>query len=311
MKIVFFGTGKFGLPALKKLAGSNHEIAAVATQPDAKKGRGHNVQPTLIKAFIEQTAPAIDVFQPPDISDNAFLDSLRGKDADMFVVVDYSQLLRKGLLDMPKRYCINLHPSLLPKYRGAAPVNWAILNGEEVTGNTVIKMVERMDAGEVIMQEEIKIADDENAAELSDRLSQSGAELILKTLDIIERGQEHFLKQDEDAVTYARKLQKKDGEIDWATPAMDIVRKVKGMQPWPGAFTYLNRKRLKIIEACVSDSEKEEVIGGIVCDEKKIVIGTAKGALSVKVLQFEGKKIMGADEFLRGYSLKKGTVLGG
>ncbi|MFH1552518.1 MAG: methionyl-tRNA formyltransferase [Candidatus Omnitrophota bacterium] len=309
MKIIFFGTGKFGLPSLKKLHKSSHEIVAVVTQPDKKKGRGWSVRPTPIKAFVEQAAPGMDVFQPEKASDAQFIDSLRKMDADIFVVIDYGQLLDKDLLDVPRKCCVNLHPSLLPKYRGAAPVNRAILNGEEETGNTVIRMTERMDAGSVIMQEKTEIGEDEDAEDLLERLSYSGADLLLKALSAIESGEECLSEQDESAAAYAPKLGKKEGEIDWTVSAQEVVRKVRAMQPWPGAFTHLDSRTLKVIHAAEDDASESSSSPGTISDETKFIVNTGKGSVRVTMLQLEGKKAMTSAEFLRGHPAKKGTVL--
>ena len=310
MKIIFFGTGKFGLPALKKLIESGHEIAAVVTQPDRKRGRGWNVQPAPVKAFMEQISPGIDILQPGKASDQAFVDSLKEIGADVFVVVDYGQLLNREILELPGKYCINLHPSLLPRYRGASPVNRAILNGDTETGNTVIRMTERMDAGSMIMQEETGITEHENAVMLLERLSRSGAGLLLKTLEVIEAGKESFNEQDESAASYAPKLEKSEGEIDWTRPAVEIARKVRGMQPWPGAFTCFNGKTLKILEAGIADAGEKPGAPGTIHDEKEFVVNTGKGAVRVNKLQLAGKKAMTREEFLRGHQLKKDATLG-
>ena len=309
MKIVFFGTGKFGLPALKKLLKSSHEVAAVVTAPDRKKGRGWNIQPMPVKAFLEQAAPGMDIFQPAKALEAAFIGSLKGIGADIFVVVDYGRLLGKEILEVPRKYCVNLHPSLLPRYRGASPVNWAILNGEEETGNTVIRMTERMDAGSIIMQETTKIGGDENVVDLLERLSRRGADLLSKALDAIEAGQERFREQDENAVSYAPKLEKKQGRIDWAASAPEIIRKVRGMQPWPGAFTYLDGRMIKILKAGPAGAGADAGTPGTVCGEGKFIVNTGSGAVRINILQLEGKKAMTSDEFLRGYRLRKGAML--
>jgi len=310
MKIIFFGTGKFGLPTLKKLMQSRHDVLAVVTQPDSSKGRGWNVLPTSVKAFIEKAAPDIEVLQPSNVSDAVFTDHMRSKDADVFVVVDYGQFLDKELLELPKKYSVNLHPSLLPAYRGAAPVNWAILNGDRETGNTVIKMAEKMDAGDIIAQEKTPISEEENAPELIERLAKSGADLLLKTLDLIESGKARPMAQDEAKVSYAPKLQKKDGKIDWEKPASDLIRKIKGMQPWPDAFTLIDGKVLKIFKASVLATGEEEGTPGTVLDENEFVVKAGKDALRIDVLQVEGKRKMPRKEFLRGQKIARGKVLG-
>ncbi len=244
MRIVFFGSGDFGEPTLKKLLESKHEVAAVVTQPDRKKGRGWNVQPTPYKAFMEQAAPGVEVLQPEKVSDPELAVDLRKIEADVFIVIDYGQFLSKEILSVPKKYCINLHPSLLPKYRGAAPINRALMDGEKTTGNTVMKMNERMDAGDIILQEATPVLKDEDAVLLSARLADMGAALVMKALELIEQGSEKPSVQDEKSATYAKKLTKEDGLIDWSKSTEEIMRRVKGARPWPGAFTALDGKML-------------------------------------------------------------------
>ncbi|MBU1084488.1 MAG: methionyl-tRNA formyltransferase, partial [Candidatus Omnitrophica bacterium] len=274
MKIIFFGTGDFGLSTLKRLIKSGHDIAAVVTQPDKKKGRGMGVHPTPVKALIEDTMPGTDVLQPGKLT-GEFIEDIKRPEADVFVVVDYGKILPVSVLELPKRYCINLHPSLLPKYRGSSPVNQAILNGDAVTGNTVIKINERMDAGEILLQEEFIIGKDEDALSLSERLSAHGAELIIKTLDMIAAGKETLTAQDESEATYAAKLKKEDGEIDWTRTAEEIDRKIRGLKPWPGAFTYINGKMLKILEAEIAPAQKDIMLAGTVFLDKERLLVSA------------------------------------
>ncbi|NQT32910.1 MAG: methionyl-tRNA formyltransferase [Candidatus Omnitrophica bacterium] len=310
MRIVFFGTGKFGLPSLKKLLESDHEIVAVVTQPDRKKGRGWNIQASPVKAFIEQAAPAAGVLQPVKASDRSFISSLRERDTDLFVVIDYGQILSREVLDIPKKYCINLHPSLLPKYRGASPVNWTVINGESETGNTVIKIDERMDAGEVIMQEKLTVAKEDDAEVLLDKLSLKGVELLIKALEEIESGTESFSPQDESAASYAPKLKKEDGQIDWSLTSSRIICKTKGLKPWPVAFTYLEGKTLKILEAEDANNITEALAPGTICDKNEFIVKTGDGAIKINKLQMEGKRVMPSSEFLKGYRTGKGIVLG-
>ncbi|MFQ5952776.1 MAG: methionyl-tRNA formyltransferase, partial [Candidatus Omnitrophota bacterium] len=204
---------------------------------------------------------------------------------------------------------VNLHPSLLPKYRGAAPVNWAILNGENETGNTVIKLTERMDAGSIIAQEKTPINDEESALDLFKRLSQNGGQLVLKALEMIEADEVHLVEQDEGAVSYAPKLEKKQGEIEWGRPALEIVRKIRGTQPWPGAFTFLEGKMLKILRAKIVKAERGGK-PGCVCDERDFIVISGEDAVQVEEVQLEGKKAMSRNEFLRGHKLKKDLILG-
>lgn len=310
MRIIFFGSGDFGLPTLKKLLESRHEVVAVVTQPDKKKGRGWNVQPALYRAFMEQSAPAIEVLQPERLSDASLVADLKAFDADLFVVIDYGRFLPTEVLSMPKKYCVNLHPSLLPRYRGAAPVNRLLMNGEKLTGNTVIKVNERMDAGDIIMREETPVLKGEDAELLAARLSGMGAVLMLKALDIIEKGEERPVPQDEGDATYAPKLTKQDGEIDWKKGAEEILWKIKGAKPWPGAYTYLDGKVLKVHKAKPAEHIFTDALPGTVVDANYFVVRCGEGFLEMSEVQLEGKRPMSAGEFLRGYEVREGQVLG-
>jgi len=310
MRIVFFGTGEYGIPTLKRLLESKHEVLAIVTQPDKKKGRGWNVFPTPIKASAEKAAPHVEVLQPLKVNDAEFREHLKAKDADLFIVIDYGQFLGKELLALPKKFCINLHPSLLPQYRGAAPVNWAIMNGESETGTTVFRMNERMDAGDIIVQYSTKMKKDETAPELLERLAQVGATVMMKALDLIGTGDFEFRKQEESLATKAPKLVKNDGRIEWAKPADVILRKIRAMQPWPGAFTLINGDMLKVWSAHEVPETKAVGTPGTVIDSEKFVIKAGEGIIEIDTLQLEGKRIMKKYEFLRGYDVPHGTVLG-
>ncbi|MCK4852115.1 MAG: methionyl-tRNA formyltransferase [Candidatus Omnitrophica bacterium] len=311
MRIIFFGTGKFGLPSLKKLLHSRHDILAVVTRPDTKKGRrGTDVLPAPVRAYAEKAAPGVEIFQPPDVSDPGFVERVEKERPDVFVVVDYGCLLGEELLGIPEKCGVNLHPSLLPKYRGAAPVNWAIMNGEKETGNTVIQMTERMDAGSIIVQERTLIGENEKAQELLERLAKSGAALLMKALDMIESEDLQLAEQDDAGATAAPRLRKQDGRIEWGDPALRIVRKVRAMQPWPGAFTLLNGRTLKILEAEAVSVVGEGLLPGAIMDNVEFIVKTGEDAVRIDALQLEGKKIMRREEFLRGYRLTRGVILG-
>lgn len=313
MKIIFFGTGGFCLPVFKKLLKSRHEILAIVTQPDKRKGRGWNVQISSLKALAEKTLPGIKIFQPEKLTDNGFIDIFKPAaiDADIFVVIDYGRLLPLEVLSLARRYCINLHPSLLPKYRGASPINRAILNGERETGVTIIKMNECMDSGDILMQEKVTIEEKDDSVSLTEKLSQKGSWLMLKALDAIESGRATFIKQNEKEATYAAKLEKGEGKIDWSMSAEKINRKIKALQPWPGAFTRLNNRRLKIFEAEVVETRDVCDNPGAICGgDNLFLVSTGNKNIRIIRLQIEGKKVMTAKEFLKGHKLKKGEVLG-
>ncbi len=310
MKIIFFGTGKFGLKTLEKLIASDHDVVAIVTQPDKKKGRGWETRPTLIKSFLEGSGSKIEIYQPEKASDDSFIEKINKLSADVFVVVDYGQILSKQVLDIPKKYAINLHPSLLPKYRGATPINQTILNGDNVAGVTVINMTERMDAGEIILQDRVDIDEEMDAVKLSSELSVKGAGIILKVLDLIAAGNEVLTEQNEEEALYAKRLNKDYGEINWRESSYDICRKIKGLKPWPGTYTHIDGKRLKIIDAVISDFVPDKSVPGLLFFGEDLLICTGDGAISIKEVQLEGKKVVSQGEFVRGYSIKKGTVLG-
>lgn len=310
MRIVFFGTGKFGIPTLERLVESRHKVAAVVSQPDRKKGRGMKIQPTPVKKFVWTSRPEIEVIQPEKASEKGFIEHIKTLKADVFVVIDYGQILKKELLEVPSKYCINLHPSLLPRYRGPSPVAWAILNGDKQTGNTVVKMNEKMDAGDIVLQKKAPIREDDTAGELLERLSYEGAELVLKAIEIIDSKAENIVPQNEKTATYAPKLTRDMGMIDWRDDAESIARKVRAMQPWPGAFTYLDGKVLKIIEVEAHDPRSTETDAGKVSAGEEFVVSACKGRIYIKMLQLEGKKVMSQEEFLRGYRIKANTILG-
>lgn len=311
MKIVFFGTGDFGIPTLKSLLSSPYELAAAVTRSDTRKGRGWNIVPTPVKDIMEKVAPGIPVLQPVKLSDPDFIENLKKFDADIFVVVDYGRILPSEVLNIPRKFCVNLHPSLLPLYRGPAPVNRAVLSGDKVTGNTVIKMNERMDSGDIIVQERIDTGEYDTADVLENKLSLRGAALILKALGLIDSGNASFVAQDESKATYAAKLEKQEGKIDWNLPASEIALKVRGLRPWPGAYTFLNGKVLKVLQASACDMPKGKFAPGeILSAGAKFIVSTKEGALRVAKLQLEGKKAMTSDEFLKGHQGLAGKVLG-
>lgn len=309
MKLIFFGTSEFAVPSLLKIINSKHELMAVVTRPDRKKGRKLIVAPPPVKAALKNKS--IPLHQPQAVSAQDMVKILKGYNADLFVVVSFGQILKKELLSVPKICCINLHASLLPKYRGAAPINWAVINGDVETGVTIIRMNEFMDRGDMILTKEIAILDSDNSESLTEKLSNAGSSLLLESIDSIASGKTKFIKQDEKKATSAPKLKKEDGLIDWHVGAFEIHNRVRGLVPWPGAFTHYKSKFLKIWESGFSQNKVDQkYIGSVTAiGSDGIRIGTKKGELIVKLLQLEGGKKLGADEFLRGHKLKIGDRL--
>lgn len=303
MNIVFFGTSKFAVPNLKKLIASNHKVLAVVTQPDRKKGRHLKLSISPIKETALKNN--IRLWQPELLDDN-FINELKKLKADLFIVIAYGRILKKEVLEVPLIYSINLHASLLPKYRGAAPINWAIINGEAKTGVTIIKMNEKMDEGDIISSKEADILPEDNSFTLDEKLSEIGAKLLSETLGVIEKRKEKFIKQDSKKASYAKKLNKEDGLIDWKKSAFEIHNKVRGTLPWPGAHTIFNGKILKILETELL-KEKIGKPGEAVKAEGELIIGAGNGSLKILELQLEAGKKMDASSFMRGHDVSKGV----
>ena len=290
MKIIFFGSSEFAVPALEGL-----DVALVVTQPDRKKGRSQKISSTAVK--MKADSLKIQTFQPEDVNSEKSIEFLKGLGADVFVVVSFGQILSKKLLDLPKLYALNVHASLLPKYRGAAPINWAIANGEKETGITIIKMNEKMDEGDIVLKEAVSINKDEDATQLSDKLSKKGAEVLLKCLD----SSINFEKQDSSKATYAPKLKKEDGLIDWNWSAEKIHNRIRAFVPWPGCFTHLDKKILKIYKASARPEPSDKKPGTILEITKEYIsVSAGKGILNIKELQLESKRRMSVKEFIPG-----------
>lgn len=314
MKIVFMGTPEFSVPVLEALVSAGHEVVLAVTQPDREKGRGKEVAMSPVK--IAALAHGIPVFQPQRIrlEEDALRAFLTEHPADVGVVVAFGQLLPQSVLDMPKYGCINIHASLLPQYRGAAPIQQAVLDGCAESGVTTMQMDAGLDTGDILLQRKIELAPDETGGSLHDRLSALGAELILETLEQLEAGTLTRTPQAGEA-TFVGRLDKEMGRIDWKMPAAVIERQVRGMDPWPSAFTFRGGKLLKIWKA-----ETAEWPGGIPANampgsvfaagKNYFDVVTGNGLLRVLKVQPEGKKMMDADAYLRGYPLKEGTLLG-
>ncbi|MBI5144223.1 MAG: methionyl-tRNA formyltransferase, partial [Candidatus Omnitrophica bacterium] len=281
MNIVFFGTSEFALPTLRLLSDSRHKVLALVTQPDRKKGRRLKTSPPPAKVL--GLAKNIPVYQPQDASSPDAIEYLKRLDVDLFVVVSFGQILKEGVLSIPKLYSINLHGSLLPEYRGAAPTNWAIINGERTSGVTVIRMNERMDEGDIILQREVRIGEEDTNITLSEKLSELGREALSEAIGLIEKSSVTFTKQDSAKASYAPKLKKEDGIIDWSDLALKIHNKVRGLIPWPGAYTHFEGRILKIWETEGLDSPFDRIVkNGEVIDiikNKGMVIKTGSDSL--------------------------------
>ena len=311
MRVVFMGTPDFAVGTLEALLQSRHQVVAVVTQPDKPKGRGKAMQFTAVKEVAVRAE--IPVLQPKKVREPEVVEEIRQFHPDVIVVVAFGQLIPKAILDMPQYGCVNVHASLLPKYRGAAPIQWAVIDGEEKSGVTTMQMDEGLDTGDMLLTEEVVLDSQETGGSLFDKLSEVGAGLLLKTLDELEAGNVHPQKQPKESTTaYAAMLTKKMGEIDWTKSAVQIERLVRGLNPWPSAYTHLGQKTLKIWRAVVYplSEQKKEPGTVILMDKKHFGVQTGDGMLEILELQLEGKKRMDADAFLRGYQLENGTKLG-
>ncbi|MEK7742016.1 MAG: methionyl-tRNA formyltransferase [Nitrospirota bacterium] len=302
MRIVFFGTPLFAVPSLKALIQAGEEISAVVTQPDRKKGRGHLLSQSPVKQLAVKNG--INVLQPEKMNDVAFLNELLSIKPELIVVVAYGKILTEEILRLPQLGCINVHASLLPKYRGAAPIAWAIINGEKKTGITTMLMDRGLDTGDILLQAELEISDEDTTETLSIRLSELGASLILKTISGIKDGSLKPQKQSGGAA-YAHIIKKEDGLVNWSKTAAELSNFVRGMHPWPGAYCYLNGEMIKLIG--VKSIAGSGMAGRIEkAHNGEFIAGTGSGLLSIVELQPQNKKVMPASAFLQGRNINEG-----
>lgn len=315
--VVFMGTPDFAVGTLQALIASDaYQVQAVFTQPDKPKGRGKAVAMTPVKEVAAEAG--IPVYQPVKIREPQWLEILKELAPDVIVVVAFGQIIPKSILTLPKYGCINVHASLLPMYRGAAPIQWAVINGDSESGVTTMRMDEGLDTGDMILKEVVKLEEKETGGSLFDKLSKTGAELLIRTLEAIASGTASYEKQPEESPTpYAAMLTKQDGAIDWTKSAREIECLIRGLNPWPSAFTKFHGKTLKIWVAEVEAEDTntdlaENVAPGEIVEVSKttLKVQTGAGILSIRELQLEGKKRMEADAFLRGYPVQIGEQLG-
>jgi methionyl-tRNA formyltransferase len=305
MRIIFFGTPDFAVPSLQALFESGNDIVTVVTQPDRVKGRGHVMSQPPVKEFAARKG--IPVIQPQSVRSPAFFEDLAALDPDVISVVAYGRIIPPQILKLPPFGCINVHGSLLPRYRGAAPIQWSIINGDEKTGITTMLMDEGLDTGDMLLQEETVITDDDNAFTLGSRLSEMGALLLVKTLKGLQDHSIMPLPQKGEP-TYAPPLKKEDGKIDWSMPAKKISGLIRGTYPWPGAYCYIAGEKITIIRAGVAGDICDGVHGSIVkVSGAEMLVATGGGVLSVSEVKPEGKRSMSASAFLNGRRIKEGT----
>jgi methionyl-tRNA formyltransferase len=306
LRIVFFGTPEFAVPSLRALLDGEDEVVGVVCQPDKPSGRGHKLATSPVKDLA--TAHALPVLQPPKLRTEDALTPLRELQPDLIVVAAYGKILPPSILTLPRLGCINVHASLLPKYRGAAPIQWAILRGETVTGITIMQMNEGMDTGDILLQRETPIGDDETYGELQARLANLGAVALRQALSSLKRGELRPRPQDDAAATAAPMIQKEDGRIDWSRRAIDIARAVRAYNPWPSATTTLGGTLLKIHRADVV-ATTSGAPGTVHVRGSDTVVACGEGALRIDQLQLAGRKSLSAAEFIRGVRIASGARL--
>ncbi len=311
MNIVFMGTPDFSVPCLKSIIKAGHNVLGVFTQPDKPKNRGHKMQMTPVKECALENG--IEVFQPVSLrkgeDGERSLEILKSLNPDCIVVVAYGQILPKAILDIPKHGCVNVHASLLPQYRGAAPIQRCIMNGEKLTGVTTMYMAEGLDTGDMILKEEVNITDDMTASQLHDILSETGARLIAETLDRIEKGNAPRTPQTDENTCYASMIQKEDCRIDFSKSADTVYNQIRGLSSSPCAFTFLEGKRLKVYFGEKLDITTDKSAGTVI-NAEGLCVACGEGALRLTDIMLEGGKRMKDSDFLRGRKIKEGTVLG-
>jgi methionyl-tRNA formyltransferase len=308
LRIVFFGTPEFAIPSLRALLAGADEVVGVVCQPDRPAGRGQRLAVPPVKQLAQQSR--VPLLQPDKLRAPEFQDALRAWAPDLIVVAAYGKILPKNILDLPAHGCINVHASLLPRYRGAAPIQWAIVRGETVTGVTIMQMSDRMDAGDILLQRETPIGDHETYGELQARLADLGARALTDALAQLHTGALTRRVQDESQVTLAPMIKKDDGRLDWTQPAAALARMVRAFNPWPSAFTTVGGKLLKIHRAHAVAAAPAAMPGTVTATGDGIAVSTGDGMLVLDDVQLEGRKRMGAAEFARGGGVKVGNVLG-
>lgn len=300
------GTPDFAVGTLEEIIRAGHEVVLAVTQPDKPKGRGKAMQFPPVKECA--LTHDIEVFQPKRIRDDANVEYLKKYHADIIIVAAFGQILPKSILDMPRYGCVNVHASLLPKYRGAAPIQWAVINGDAITGVTTMRMDVGLDTGDMIAKREVRVAEDETGGSLFDKLADVGAKLCVETMDMLEKGTATFTPQNNEMSTHTSMITKELGNIDWKKPAVEIERLIRGLNPWPSAYTHLNNKTFKIWKAKVVTEDSDYQPGCIVrADKHDLIVQTGAGQLALLEVQLEGKKRMEADAFLRGNQVEVGT----
>lgn len=310
MKIVFMGTPEFAVPCLQAVIDKGYEVAAVVTQPDRAKGRGNKLTPPPVKVLAEQHQ--IEVLQPEKVKTPEFVELLKELAPDVIVVVAFGQLLSQAILDIPPKGCINVHGSLLPRYRGAGPIQWSIINGDKTTGVTTMYMDKGLDTGDMILKQEFEIWDTDTYESLGQRMADIGARTLLDTLELIREDKAPRTPQDAALATYAPMLDKNIGKIDWSKTSREVFNLIRGTYPWPGTYSFYQGKKFKIFNVEIFEEEKDNEEQGKLVEVCKdyIRVSCRKGFIKIKELQFENEKRMGVEAYLRGHNMDVNTVLG-
>lgn len=310
MRVIFMGTPDFAVGTLEEIIKAGHEVVLVVSQPDKAVGRSKALRYTPVKACALEHG--IEVYQPQKVRDSECIERLRTYHPDIIIVEAFGQIIPRAILDMPRYGCVNVHASLLPSYRGAAPIQWAVINGEKVSGVTTMQMNEGLDTGDMLLKVEIPLDEKETGGSLHDKLAEAGARLCVETLDALKAGTVTPEKQGDSPTAYAKMLDKHMGKIDWKMSAKEIERLIRGLNPWPSAYTRWNEndKGMKIWEAEVAEGQTDKAAGTVVEVAKDgFFVQTGDGLLKITALQIPGKKRMDAAAFLRGYQMETGTVL--
>ncbi len=309
MKIVFMGTPDFAVEPLEAILAAGYQVELVVSQPDKPKGRGKKLQPTPVKAAAEKHG--IEVYQPIKLNTAEAYDKIKAIEPDLIIVVAYGQILRENILQLPRLGCYNIHASLLPKYRGAAPIQWAIINGDRETGITIMKMERGLDSGDMLLKRQVAILPDMNAEELHDNLCIEGGKAIVEALDILENKAYTLTPQNHDLFTYAPMLDKELGRIQWQNNVETIHNLIRGVYPWPGAFTLYKGQNMKVLKARIEDKSYGKPCGTI-CEVNKngIWVQAQDSCIVIEMIQFPGKKAMFVRDYLAGNELENNIVLG-
>ena len=309
MRVIFLGTPQFAVPSLEALVSVGHQVLGVFTQPDRPKGRGNQLAESPVK--VAARTLNLPVYQPERIRRPEAVEQLRSLAADLMVVVGYGQIIPQNIIDLPPYGILNVHASLLPKYRGAAPIQWAIANGEKQTGVTIMQIDAGLDTGDTLLKASTEIRPDETAPELGERLAKSGADLLIKTIQQVETGCAHPEKQDDSQATLAPILKKEDGRMDWRKPAQEIYNRLRGFDPWPGAYTAFRQQGLAVIRATPTEAHRALEAGRIEVGKRDLLVGCGDGtALQLLEVQPSGKKRMSVEAFMNGYKPVSGEYMG-